>query len=174
MGKGLKRFCECTALFLVSGAIGLIWNAVSPGGIALVGEWDAENGVISAMAKNNPVIHDIEIDSVVIAKELFDAGQSVFLDARPADIYNDGHIKGAYSLPIGGFDDGIERFFEDHPFSVPIITYCTGRECQDSHELAQLLLEIGYSDVKVFIDGYPAWEDKGFPVENAAVPGGGM
>lgn len=166
MGMGLKRFYECLLLFMFSGIIALLYNAFSPRGIALVGEWDTARGVVSAVSRNNPVIHDIEIDSVDAARKLFDAGQSVFVDARPLEAFNDGRIKGAFSLPIGDFEDKVEPFFETHPFSTHIITYCTGRECQDSHELAQLLIEIGYSDVSVFIDGYPAWEERGYPIES--------
>lgn len=169
--KGCKRIFECLLLLLVSVGIALLYNAFSPNGIALVGEWDTQQGVVSAVARNNPVVHDIEIDSVDAAKEIFDAGDSVFVDARSADAFNDGHIPGAYSLPIGSFEDGIEQFYETFPFSTRIITYCTGRECQDSHELAQLLMEIGYSDVSVFIDGYPAWEETGLPIENGGGEG---
>jgi 3-mercaptopyruvate sulfurtransferase SseA len=30
--------------------------------------------------------------------------------------------------------------------------------------LAQLLMDIGYSSVNVFVDGYPLWEENGYPV----------
>jgi len=168
----LKRFYECLLLLLFSGVIALLYNAFSPRGIALVGEWDTARGVVSAVARDNPVVHDIEIDSVETAKAFYDAGQSVFVDARSVDAFDDGHIKGAYSLPIGSFEEGIEPFFESHPFTTHIITYCSGRECQDSHDLAQRLMEIGYEDVSVFIDGYPVWRDNGFPIESANGAGG--
>lgn len=172
MGTGLKRFYECLMLVLFSGICALFFNTLSPNGIALVGEWDTTRGVVSAVARNNPVVHDIEIDNVELAKKMFDEGQSVFVDARSTEAFNEGHIRGAISLPIASFDDNIEYFFETHPFSTHIITYCSGRECQDSHEMAQLLMEIGYSNVSVFIDGYPAWKENGYPIENTAGAGG--
>jgi rhodanese-related sulfurtransferase len=168
-----KTVYECLLLLLVSGSIALIYNTFSPNGIALVGEWNTEQGVVSAVARNNPVVHDIEIESVEAAGEIFDSGQSVFVDARSPDAFNDGHIQGAYSLPIGSFDEMVEQFFEAYPFDTHIVTYCTGRECQDSHELAQYLMEIGYSNVSVFIDGYPAWVENGLPVENGVEEGEG-
>jgi rhodanese-related sulfurtransferase len=171
MRTGMKRIYECLLMLLISGSIALIYNALSPNGIALVGQWDTEQGVISAVARNNPVVHDIEIDSVQMAKEIFDTGQSVFVDARPLDNFNEGHIQGAYPLPIGSFEDGIEQFYETYPFSTHIVTYCTGRECLDSHELAQFLMDIGYNDVRVFIDGYPAWEENGLPIEKESGEG---
>lgn len=174
MGIETKTVRECLLLLLISGSMALIFNTFSPNGIALVGQWDTDQGVVSAVARNNPVVHDIEIESVEVAKELFDAGQSVFVDARSLDAFNDGRIQGAYSLPIGTFEELIEQFFETHPFDTHIITYCTGRECQDSHELAQFLMEIGYDNVSVFIDGYPAWEEKGLPTEKGAGAGDGI
>ena len=39
------------------------------------------------------------------------------------------------------------------------------RECEDSHILAYYLLGEGYTDVRVFIDGYPGWEAENLPVE---------
>lgn len=170
MGMGLKRFYECLLLFLFSGICALIYNAYSPNGIALVGEWDTTRGVVSAVARDNPVVHDIEIGNPQTAREIFEAGSAVFVDARSVEDFDDGHIQGAVSLPIGSFEDRIERFFETYPFSTHIITYCSGRECQDSHELAQLLIDLGYNDVRVFIDGYPVWKEKGMPIE---IDGGG-
>lgn len=172
MGTGLKRFFECLRLCLFSAICALIYNAFSPHGIALVGEWDTSRGVVSAVARDNPVAHSIEIGSVESAKKLFDEGQSLFVDARSVEDFNDGHIQGAVSLPVFSFEDNFEQFFETHPLSTHIIAYCSGRECQDSHELAQLLMEIGYSNVNVFIDGYPVWLENGFPIENAAGAGG--
>lgn len=161
----LKKIYECLQILFVSGVCAFIYNAFSPNGIALVGEWDTTKGVVSAVSKSNPVIHDIEIDTVEEAKTFFDESQTLFVDARPFHAFDEGHIKGAFSLPLASFDDVIERFFESYPFSTRIVTYCSGRECQDSHELARLLMEIGYSDVLVFIDGYPLWKNNGYPVE---------
>jgi rhodanese-related sulfurtransferase len=87
------------------------------------------------------------------------------VDARTKEAYQDGRIKGAVSLPFYEFDDLIEGFTTKFPAFSKMVTYCSGRECEDSHELAQLLIDEGYEDVRVFIDGYPAWEKNGYPVE---------
>ena len=39
------------------------------------------------------------------------------------------------------------------------------RTCEDSHNLAQLLLAFGYTEINVFIDGFPGWESEGHPIE---------
>jgi len=139
-------------------------NAFSPKGIAFFGDWDTSRGVITAKSKEDAVSHDLEIGDIQTAKEIYDGG-AVFVDARIKEDYMDGHIKGAISLPVRQYEKLIDRFKEEIPSNMPIVTYCSGRECDDSHVLAQLLLDEGYTDVMVFIDGYPSWEEEGFPIE---------
>lgn len=140
-------------------------NYFSPNGIALFGQWDTSQGVITARPKNDPVTGGFEIKDVNTAKEIYDTGKAVFVDARSYEAFIDGHIKNAISIPTRQFIDFIDRFKEKYPSTTPVITYCSGRECNDSHELAQYLIGEGYANVKVFIDGYPEWERKGYPVE---------
>lgn len=151
------------AVSLVS-AFGI--NSLSSNGIALFGKWDTSKGTISANSKQDlSYIHDLEIRDVQAVKKIFDKGDALFVDARVKEDFTDGHIKGAVSLPINQFDENIEDFLSKYQFSKHIVTYCSGRECEDSHRLAEKLINIGYTEVKIFIDGYPVWEEKGYPVE---------
>ncbi|MBW2448923.1 MAG: rhodanese-like domain-containing protein [Deltaproteobacteria bacterium] len=152
---------------LVSAAIitALAVNYFSPAGIALVGQWDTSEGVITANEKNDIALNDLEIGDVALAKKLYDSQNFVFVDARSRDDYDEGHIKGAVSLPVGQFDEKIEAFLEQYSPEKAIVTYCSGRTCEDSHKLAQLLMELGYTEINVFIDGFPGWEAEGYPIE---------
>ena len=149
----------------VSVVLAFIVNYFSPAGIALVGQWDTTQGVIMAKAKNDVVSGKLEIEDPARAKQIFDSGKALFVDARSRDNYNHGHIPGAVSLPVGEFDEHIDAFMDQHGSKQPIVIYCSGRTCEDSHNLARLLMDFGYSDVKVFIDGYPGWKAAGYPVE---------
>ena len=149
----------------VSVIVAFIVNYFSPAGIALVGQWDTSAGVITAKAKNDVVSGKLEIEDTILAKQIFDNGKVLFVDARMRDDYDEGHIPGAISLPVGQFDDLIDSFLDQYEIEQAIVTYCSGRTCEDSHILAQLLMDFGYNDVKVFIDGYPGWEAEGYPVE---------
>ena len=140
-------------------------NSFSPAGIALVGQWDTAQGVVTANAKNDIVIDGIEIGTVDQARELYDSGDYIFVDARSPEDYEEGHIKGAVSLPVGQFEEKIAAFLERYPPEASIVTYCSGRTCEDSHHLAEFLLEFGYDKVNVFIDGFPGWEAEGHPIE---------
>lgn len=153
--------------WMTAAALGLslVVNHFSPQGIALVGRWDTAQGVVSAAAKQDVVVVDREINDLTAAKRLFDAGRALFVDARPADDYTEAHVQGAVSLPVGAFDDAIGDFLERVAPETPLVVYCSGRTCEDSHRLAQMLTDFGYGDVKVMVDGLPGWQAKGYPVE---------
>jgi rhodanese-related sulfurtransferase len=160
-----KLSIQTLILLGVSVILALIVNYFSPVGIALIGQWDTTRGVISAQAKNDVVAGKLEIEDVTRAKQIFDNGNVLFVDARTRDSYDDGHIPGAESLPVGQFDELIDTFIDKYAIEQAIVTYCSGRTCEDSHNLAQLLIDFGYGDVKVFIDGFPGWQAEGYPIE---------
>jgi rhodanese-related sulfurtransferase len=157
---------ELALLLLLAVITAFVVNFYSSKGIALTGDWDTAQGVITAKAKDNVVNHGLEIQDIRIAKEIYDGKEAIFVDARAYEDYKDGHIKGAVSMPINQLEERIVKFIANYPADTYIITYCSGRECDDSHELAQLLFEEGYTTISVFIDGYPAWEGKGYPIES--------
>jgi rhodanese-related sulfurtransferase len=160
-----KTVKEISMLLGISVALALIVNSISPRGIALVGQWDLSKGVIAA----NPYAADgkklEEIDSADWAKDLSDKGHVLFVDARSLADYEQGHIPGAISLPLGQYDEKIQSFLSRYSLDQPMVTYCSGRTCEDSHTLALLLSEAGFTDVRIFIDGFPGWKAEGYPVE---------
>lgn len=112
---------------------------------------------------------DSEGASLVVSLEqataLFKNKAALFLDARPKDQYNEGHIKGALSLP----QQDKEIYFMDIAGSLDnaadktIITYCDGESCELSHELALFLKEMGFNNVKVLVNGWSVWQKAGLP-----------
>jgi len=156
---------EIVVLVGVAVILALVVNTFSPRGIALVGQWDTSKGVISADPLDSADQKLKEIDSVTHAKAIFDKGDVIFVDARSQDDYEKAHIPGAISLPLGQFDDRIGSFLDRYPPDQPIITYCSGRTCEDSHNLAQHFAELGFTNVRIFIDGFPGWAAKGYPIE---------
>ncbi len=149
-----------TALILSLGV-----NALSPRGIPWRGQWDEAKGVVTAdQATLQPTL-DFEIPDAPTARRLHAGGQVVFVDSRTEADYRAGHIPGAVSLPVGEFDRHIDAFRARYDSGHPIVTYCSGRSCQDSHILAQRLFAAGYENVSVFIDGYPGWSAEDYPIE---------
>jgi rhodanese-related sulfurtransferase len=160
-----KTIKEIIILGSVSVILALLVNQFSPRGIALIGQWDITKGLITAIPDGATEGKPEEIDSVARAKYIFDKGDALFVDARSQNDYENGHIPGAVSLPVGQFEERIESFLNRYPAEQPIVTYCSGRTCEDSHDLAQSLSDVGFTNVRIFIDGFPGWEAEGYPIE---------
>jgi rhodanese-related sulfurtransferase len=99
-------------------------------------------------------------------KELIDSGADiVILDAQPKSIYNQGHIKGALSLPwVAELKETDVQHLSKEKLT---ITYCDcGPGENDSADLAAQLIDLGLRGVKVLSDpSIRGWEKAGFPLE---------
>lgn len=106
----------------------------------------------------------------ISSQEAWEAFQASwpFLDARRTAEFTEGHIPGAWSTPVweADLDDRLISFKaarrpgpED-----PIVIYCSGGDCRDSHLLASRLMREGYGHLLIFRDGFPAWVAQGRPV----------
>jgi rhodanese-related sulfurtransferase len=94
-----------------------------------------------------------------------------FLDARRTVVYEAGHIAGARSFPIweSTVDDAVKRLFEEgYDVNAPLVVYCSGGDCEDSHMLSQKLHGYGFNNALVYTEGFPDWEKRGLPVEKGA------
>ena len=56
-------------------------------------------------------------------------------------------------------------FYEERPEqNRPIVIYCTGGDCEDSHMLAEKLYMVGFNALYVYKDGFPDWQKRGLPI----------
>ncbi len=95
---------------------------------------------------------------------------ALFLDARPEDAYETGHVAGAVHAPM---DTGVppDGIVEQAQAASIVVTYCdTQGECAASTRLAELLGTSGVRDVRVLEGGMPAWLEHGYPAEAGACP----
>lgn len=100
--------------------------------------------------------------------------QVPFLDARRSGDFLEGHVAGAYSVPVWEADPErriteFEARANPAPKS-PIVIYCGGGDCEDSHLLARKLVTLGYRNLLIYRDGYPDWIAKGRPQAKGARP----
>lgn len=147
---------QIPALIFFSALIALGVNHWRVDGIVLVGDWSVETRFADSAGESLVVALDE-------AAALFEQDAVVFLDARPPDQYAKGHIGGALNLPWQAVDhyfgETADRL-EGAPF---IITYCDGESCDLSHELALFLMEMGFGNVRVLVNGWSLWQDAGLP-----------
>jgi rhodanese-related sulfurtransferase len=98
----------------------------------------------------------------------FQAG-TPFLDARRSAEFAEGHIAGAWCTPAweSDLDDRLISFKAARRPGPddPIVIYCSGGDCRDSHLLAAKLLKEGYGHLLIYRDGFPDWTAQKHPVE---------
>ena len=92
-------------------------------------------------------------------------GKTLLIDARISELYFEGHLPKALSLPYSEVESRLADFMMQTAKTAPLIIYCSGYGCPDSFDLATRLLSEGYQDVAVFEGGFPQWRDSGKPVE---------
>jgi rhodanese-related sulfurtransferase len=107
-----------------------------------------------------------EFVDVAEAKRLYDQG-APFFDARLKEEFDEGHVKDAVLLdPTDAaiveaktLPDVLKRFDRARP----VVVYCNGGTCETSLAIGRHLIALGFSAVKVFDDGIPAWKARGYP-----------
>ena len=86
------------------------------------------------------------------------------LDARRTKVFEEGHIAGARSFPVweSDIDARVTALVgEGRDGSVPVVLYCSGGDCEDSHMLAQKLFGAGFNNLLVYSGGWPDWQKRG-------------
>jgi rhodanese-related sulfurtransferase len=96
------------------------------------------------------------------ASRLFTSAQAVFLDARAAEDFAEGHIEGALSLPLFSFTQDFDAL-KSQMEGRTVITYCDGEACELSRDLADQLKAHGLKDVLVLKNGWTLWKNSGLP-----------
>ncbi len=93
------------------------------------------------------------------------ANGALFLDARRSKEFVQGHVSEARSFPVWEAEVVKERVeglvAEGRDLSLPVVLYCSGGDCEDSHMLAQTLFGAGFENLLVYRDGFPDWVKRG-------------
>lgn len=110
--------------------------------------------------------------SAAYVKKLLDKKAGVVIvDARPERVFKEGHVPTAINIPDRKFAKMTGLLPEDK--KTPLIFYCGGLKCPLSPKSAAKAVELGYTDVKLFQAGYPAWQEAYAPKPAAAAPKAG-
>jgi rhodanese-related sulfurtransferase len=86
------------------------------------------------------------------------------VDARRTKVYEEGHVPGARNISPweGDADAKITALVnEGRDGALPVVVYCSGGDCEDSHMLAQRLFGGGFNNLLVYKDGWPDWVARG-------------
>jgi rhodanese-related sulfurtransferase len=81
----------------------------------------------------------------------------LIVDVRPKQPkFDNGFIPTAINIPLSKFDEMTDQLPKNK--NDLLIFYCEGPTWKLSHEAAWKAEKLGYTNVKVFADGFPAWE----------------
>jgi rhodanese-related sulfurtransferase len=153
-------FRQTLALALSAGLLGLFLNQLRSDSMPLLGDWSPEARVTLKFGKNILIPFDE-------AKDRFFKGSAVFIDARAPEHFQEGHIQGAFNLPLAEFDHMIDKVLPHLPEEALIVTYCDGEDCDLSAKIALKLKEIGYDNVRVLFNGWSLWKSHPLPFKGA-------
>ncbi|MEO6259336.1 MAG: rhodanese-like domain-containing protein [Thermoanaerobaculia bacterium] len=116
----------------------------------------------------------VEIGGADVAA-LHSAG-ALFLDARRTSVFEQGHVAGARSISVweSDLEEKVRRLFDERSDArdqaKPVVIYCSGGDCEDSHMLAEKLWGIQFNNVYVYKDGFPDWQKRGGAVRTGTAP----
>jgi rhodanese-related sulfurtransferase len=156
---------QALLLVFLAALVGIIYNLVNPQGIPMLGTWSPKilpGGVIAPPSYTEG--EDAPVINLSEAQAALNSGQAIFLDARKAEDYRQGHITGAVQLFLEEFDTQYPRVKDRLPQDQTIITYCDGDDCELSLFLARNLQFEGYEDVRIFFGGWKEWKEAGLPI----------
>ena len=76
----------------------------------------------------------------------------------------------SFSVWESDVDQKVFAFQGEVGKDLPVVLYCSGGECEDSHMLADKLFGAGFANVLVYKDGWPDWVKRGGPVRTGPTP----
>ena len=156
----LKLLRDAVLIVLLASLVGVVIN-----GPLLWRTWSGQ--IPGAAVSSGPLPASELLPMPISLAELrsLSADEVLLLDARSSDLYLQGHLPAARSLPWGEIETLLQAFRNEVPADRSLVAYCSGYGCEDSFMLAQRLMAAGYEDVRVFEGGLPEWQDAGLPVE---------
>jgi rhodanese-related sulfurtransferase len=89
-------------------------------------------------------------------------GKYFLFDSRPPVRFQEGNIPTAVNLPFPAFDANASKLPADK--SALVIFYCSGKTCNMSPGSLAKAKKLGYTNVKVFVDGMPGWYSRNYGV----------
>jgi rhodanese-related sulfurtransferase len=123
--------------------------------------------------------------NIDLAKNMYDDGTGIFIDARDSDEFNEGHISGALNIPYDNIlDFEYEELFDS--LAIPImvktdidsgddwiekflVVYCSGGGCSLSEDWAYSMSTSTFfhEDITIFYfeEGYAVWKELDYPVK---------
>lgn len=101
------------------------------------------------------------------AYDLFQKGEALFIDARPASEYAEAHIPRALNLTLTDLEKEGAKKVAGIAKNQEIVIYCNSVNCDWAKMVVQKLEALGFTQMVIFWDGLGVWEMSGYPVDKS-------
>lgn len=149
---------QVPAILLLAVMLGLIFNTIRSTPLPMIGDWSTQGRMITEGGEQLTI-------PLEEAKHMFQKNLAIFIDARDAFQYEEGHIQGARNLPWHDVDEMFMEATQGLSRDTLLITYCDGEACNLSHDLTLFLTDLGFSNVKILVNGWTVWLENNLPTE---------
>ncbi len=97
-------------------------------------------------------------------KQKLDNNESfTLIEALPEQYFNEWHIPEAINIPHDEIANKVLGIIPDK--NALIVTYCANSNCENSKIAADMLEELGFTNVYEYVEGKADWKNAGFPTQ---------
>ena len=107
------------------------------------------------------------IDRAELQARLESGDELVLIDALSPMAYAHSHLPGAINITPDWVDGRARRRIPD--LDADVVVYCADADCDSSVLVARRLVELGYRNVRHYVEGKRDWVEAGYPVEGGRV-----
>lgn len=134
------------------------------------GAHDCPDGICAVTTANAVTAAEAaQPDGYVVSTEemvaLVKAGDTILLDARAGQFDDGERIPGAQQLAPNAPEELIASTLPDK--DAAIVAYCANPQCPAGQILVDRLKELGYTNLRKYVDGIAGWKQDGHSVEKA-------
>jgi rhodanese-related sulfurtransferase len=101
------------------------------------------------------------------AYDLFEKSQALFIDARPVGEYAELHVPKALHITPEMLESGTAEKVAGIAKDREIVVYCSQESCDLALKVAEKLQALGFSRLQVFMGGFRAWDEAGYPADTS-------
>ncbi|MFW6284457.1 MAG: rhodanese-like domain-containing protein, partial [Desulfosalsimonas sp.] len=142
--KTITAARQALGLIVLACILAACTNLLRQNSLPFAGDWSADSRFSDDTGQSMVV-------SLAAASRMYAENTAVFVDARPKDQYDQGHIRGAVNLPWQQVHERFTEAADRLETAETIICYCDGESCELSHDLALFLADMGFEDARVLV-----------------------
>lgn len=152
-------------LLVLALSVGLVkqWGLVS---LALKGDLAAQLEKARTQRRDRE-FQGVKTLNLAQAYQLFQEGQTLFVDARKPEEYAELHVAGAVNLPLEKLQTWSKQSLANFAKDRQMVVYCGEVRCDLALKVAEKLQDEGFTQVAVFLGGFRAWDEAGYPAETS-------